>query len=57
MDRLKKEDRSIVKFQEDLENTLNSYISKLLQESEKDREEAQREVLSHIPKLITEDHN
>ena len=57
MDRLKKEDGSITESQEDLENTLNSYFAKLLQEPEKDREEAQREVLSHIPKLITEDHN
>ena len=53
MDRLKKEDGSIAKSQEDLENTLNSYFSKLLQEPERDREEAQRDVLSHIPKLIT----
>ena len=57
MDRMKKEDESIAESQEDLENTLNSYFSKLLQELERDREEAQREVLSHIPKLITEDHN
>ena len=28
-----------------------------MQELDKDREEAQREVLRHIPKLIMEDHN
>ena len=57
MDRLKKEDGSIVESQEELETTLNSYFTKLLQEPERDREEAQREVLSHIPKIIMEDHN
>ena len=57
MDRLKKEDGNIVESQEELETTLNSYFFKLLQEPERDREEAQREVLSHIPKIITEDHN
>ena len=56
MDRLKKEDGSIVETQEDLENTLNHYFANLLQEPDRDREEAQREVLRHIPKLITEDH-
>ena len=56
MDRLK-EDESIVESQEELETTLKSYFSKLLQEPKRDREEAQREVLSHIPKIITEDHN
>ena len=57
MDRLKKEDGSIAEYQEELETTLNSYFAKLLQEPERDREEAQREVLSHIPKIITDDHN
>ena len=57
MDRLKREDGSIAKTQEELESTLNSYFSKLLQGPERDREEAQREVLSHIPKLIIDDHN
>ena len=57
MDRLKKEDGSIEKYQEELETTLNSYFSKLLQEPDKDREESQREVFSHIPKIITDDHN
>ena len=57
MDRLKKEDGSIVESQEELETTLSSFFSKLLQEPERDREEVQREVLSHIPKIITEDHN
>ena len=56
MDRMKK-DGSIAESQEELETTLNSYFSKLLQEPERDREEAQREVLSHIPKLIMDDHN
>ena len=57
MDRLKKEDGSIAESQEDIETTLNSYFTKLLQEPDRDREEAQREVLSHIPKIITDDHN
>ena len=57
MDRLKKEDGSIAETQEDLENALNHYFANLLQEPDKDREESQREVLRHIPKLITEDHN
>ena len=57
MERLKKEDGSIAETQEDLENTLNHYFANLLQESNKYREEAQREVLRYIPKLITEDHN
>ena len=57
MDRLKREDGSIAETQEELETTLNSYFSKLLQEPDKDREESQREVLSHIPKLIMDDHN
>ena len=56
LDRLK-EDGSIVKTQEDLENTLNHYFANLLQELDRDREEAQREVLRYFPKLITEDHN
>ena len=54
---MKKEDESIAKTQEDLENTLNHYFANLLQEPERDREEAHREVLRHIPKLIMEDHN
>ena len=57
MDRLKREDGSIVETQEELETTLNSYFSKILEELDKDREESQRELLSHIPKLITDDHN
>ena len=57
MDRLKREDGSIVRTQEELETTLNSYFSKLLQDPDKDREEAHREVLNHIPKLITDEHN
>ena len=57
MDRIKREYGSIADTQEELETTLNSYFSKLLQELDKDREEAQREVLIHIPKLITDEHN
>ena len=57
MDRLKKEDGSIAVSQEDLENTLYSYFDNLLRELDRDMQEAQREVFSHIPKLITEDHN
>ena len=57
MDRLNKDDGSITESQEELESTLNSYFAKLLQELDRDREEAQREVLSHIPKIIMEDHN
>ena len=51
------EDGNIVETQEELETTLNSYCSKLLQEPNEDRDESQREVLSHIPKLITDEHN
>ena len=40
MDRLKREDGSIAETQEELETTLNSYFPKLLQELDKDREEA-----------------
>ena len=40
MDRLKKEDGSIAENQEELETTLNSYFAKLLQEPNRDREEA-----------------
>ena len=40
MDRLKREDGSIVETQEELETTLNSYFAKLLQELDKDREES-----------------
>ena len=40
MDIMKKEDESIVKSQEALESTLNSYFAKLLQELDRDREEA-----------------
>ena len=51
------DDGTISETQEELEATLNSYFAKLLQEPEEDREEAQREVLSHIPKLIMDEHN
>ena len=57
MDRLKKEDGSIDDSQEELETTLNSYFTKLLQEPDRDREESQWEVLIHIPKIIMDDHN
>ena len=51
------EDKNIAETQEELETTLNSYFAKLLQEPEEDREEAQREVFRHIPKLIMDEHN
>ena len=51
------EDGNIVETQEELETTLNSYFSKILQEPDKDKEESQREVLINIPKLITDEHN
>ena len=51
------EDKNITETQEELETTLNSYFSKLLQEPKEDREEAQREVFRHIPKLITDEQN
>ena len=57
MERMNKEDGSISKTQEELENTLNHYFANLLQEPARDREEAQREFLRYIPKLIMEDHN
>ena len=48
MDRLKKEDGSIVESQEDLETTLNSYFAKLLQEPKRDIEgSSKRGVKSH----------
>ena len=40
-----------------MEITLNSYFAKLLEEPNWDRDASQREVLSHIPQVITEDHN
>ena len=54
---MKMEDRNIVKTQEELENTLNSYFTNLMKELEGDKEESQREVFIHIPELIIDDHN
>ena len=51
------EEGNISETQEELETTLNSYFAKILQELEEDREEAQREVFRHIPKIITEEQN
>ena len=57
LDKMKMEDGNIAETQEELENTLNSYFTNLMKESEGDREEAQREVFRHIPKIITDEHN
>ena len=46
------ENENIAETQEDLETTLNSYFANLMKETEEGREEAQREVFRHIPKLI-----
>ena len=51
------EDGNNVETQEELETTLNSYFSKILEDLEEEKEEAQREVLSHIPKLIMDEDN
>ena len=51
------EEGDIVESQEDLENTLNSFFANILEEPVGDRDAAQREVLRHIPKVISEEHN
>ena len=51
------EDGNIAKTQEELETTLNSYFSNLLKKPEEYREESQREVFRHIPKIITDEQN
>ena len=57
MEILKIEEGGIAKTQEELEGTLNSYFANLMKEPEGDKEEAQREVFRHIPKIISDDHN
>ena len=57
MGRMKKEDGTIAETQEDLEHTLNTFFTNILEEPDWDRVEAQREVMRHIPKVITEEHN
>ena len=49
MTRLQTEEGNIVESQEDMERTVNSFFSNLLEELEKDEEASQREVLRHIP--------
>ena len=36
---------------------MNSYFANRLKETEEDKEESQREVFRHIPKLIMDEHN
>ena len=57
MGRMKKEDGTIAETQEDLEHTLNTFFTNILEEPDWDRVEDQREVMRHIPKVITEEHN
>ena len=54
---MKKQDGTIAETQEDLEHTLNTFFANILEEPDWDRVEAQREVMRHIPKVITEEHN
>ena len=51
------EDGNIAKTQEELETTLNYCFSNLVNKLEEDREESQREVFRHIPKIIIDEHN
>ena len=46
----------IVETEEDLELNLNSYFAKLLEEPYGYRDKEQREVLRHIPRVVTEEH-
>ena len=48
---------TIVKTQEELELTLNTFFSYLLEEPDWDWDAVQREVMWHIPKVIMEEHN
>ena len=57
MTRMKTEEGNIVETQADLEITMNSFFSKLLEEPNWDWEDSQRKVFQHIPKVITEEHN
>ena len=43
--------------QEELERTVNSFFSIVLEELDEDRAASQREVIRHIPQVITKDHN
>ena len=51
------EDGNVSETQEELETNLNSYFSNLMKEPKEDREESQREVFRHIPKIIIDEHN
>ena len=55
--RLGTEEGLIKEPQEDLEQSLNSFFSNLLEEPDEDKSTSQREVLRHIPQVITEEHN
>ena len=57
MERMKTEEGNIVETQENMEHTLNTFFVSLLEEPNWVRDVAQREVLWHIPKVITEEHN
>ena len=54
---MKREEGTIVKNQEELEPTLNTFFTNLLEELDWDWYTAQREVMWHIPKVIMEEHN
>ena len=47
----------MVEEQKELEETLNSFYADLLEEPAVDRRQAQSEIYSHIPRIITQEHN
>ena len=55
--RLRTEEGPIAESYEDMERTVNSFFSNLLEELDEDREASQREFLRHIPQVIMEEHN
>ena len=57
MPRMKTYEGTIVKTQEELELTLNTLFSYLLEEPDWDLDATQREVMWHIPKVIMEEQN
>ena len=54
---MKQEDRTIAETQEELEHTLNTLFSHLLEEPYCDWNEAHAKVLWHISRVITNEHN
>ena len=51
------EEGHVVESQEELERTVNSLFSTLLEEPDEDRAASQRELIKHIPEVIMEEHN